>query len=239
VKVAVLDADRIDRADWTGIIDSLERVVEYYDRMNSLTTLFQADKWRMAAIPFFGEDLDVLEIGSGPGSFTKHIIARNIVCVEPSDKLIRVARGRLGDRADSEMGVAEHLPMRSESFDRVFSSFSFRDFLDKRKSLEEMYRVLREGGTAVIVEIARRSDRAKDILMKWYQKYTVPLISYFVVPREEMRRWDVNPYSELWKTYRKFEPVERYVNMMKEIGFKGVNWKLLSMGGAFMLWGSK
>ena len=234
-----LSTDGLDREEWLRIVSSIEAVSDYYDRVNDLSTLFQADKWRRSAISFSGPDLDILEIGSGPGSFAMLLSGRSIVCVEPSEKLIGVARRRTAGNIQFTAGIAEELPIASESFDRIFCSFSFRDFPNKEKSLREMLRVLRKDGIAVIVDIVKREGHFKSWLVKSYLKNVVPILSKLVIPKNETKDWNSNPYDTLWVTYDHFETPAWYAESMRGMGFDDVDWKLLSMGGAFLLRGRK
>jgi len=234
-----VSADRIDYEEWHNIIRSMETIVSHYDRMNDLTTFFQVERWRKAAAAFSGEELDILEIGCGPGSFAKHLSGRRIICVDPSEALLGVAKIRLNQEANFMQGEAESLPFESDSFDRIFCSFSFRDFRDKKQSLIEIHRALRNEGIAIIVEIAKHRGKIRSALIRMHLRYNVPLIARLAIPKREVREWQENPYGELWRTYDRFMSAERYADMMREIGFTEINWKLLSLGGAFMLWGRK
>ena len=164
-----MDADQLNQEEWAGVIKTIERVVDYYDKMNNIVTFFRAEKWRKRAARFSGDDLDILEIGCGPGSFAKHLRGRSIVCVDPSERLLAVAKKRLDGRAEFRQGEAERLPSGADSFDRVFCSFSFRDFKDKRQGLTEIFRVLRSGGQGIILEIAKPKGRIRRKLLDgWF-----------------------------------------------------------------------
>jgi demethylmenaquinone methyltransferase/2-methoxy-6-polyprenyl-1,4-benzoquinol methylase len=234
-----LDADQLNQEEWASVIRTIESVVDYYDKMNNIVTFFRAEKWRKKAASFSSDGLDILEVGCGPGSFAKHLRGRSIVCVDPSEKLLAVARKRLDGRAEFRRGEAEQLPSEANSFDRVFCSFSFRDFKDKRQGLREIFRVLRNGGQGIILEIAKPKGRIKRMLLSWHLKYNVPLIARFVVPKEILNEGGHNVYKDLWTTYQKYATADRYAKMMREIGFKDVAWEELTFGGAVLLRGTK
>lgn len=234
-----MDADQLNQEEWASVIRTIESVVDYYDRMNDLVTFFRVEKWRERAASYSGEALDVLEIGCGPGSFTKHLKGKKIACVEPSEKLLAVAKKRIDQNVEFKQGKAENLPIESEAFDRVFCSFSFRDFKDKRQSLVEIYRVLRKGGRSIILDIAKPKGRIRRALLNWHLKYDVPLLAHLIVPSKVLNEGGHNVYEDLWTTYRKYEPADHYADLMREIGFKDVAWEELTFGGAVILGGTR
>lgn len=234
-----MQSDRIGQKEWKGIIETIEDAADYYQRMNRIVTFFMVDKWRQRAAAFSEEGLDVLEIGCGPGDFTALLRGRSIVCVEPSEKLMSIAKGRLGGKAEFRLGEAESLPVSSESFDRVFCSFSFRDFKDKEKALREIFRVLRKGGQLVILEIGKPEARVKLAMMNLHLKYDVPLIARFVVPHSILMARGENMYKDLWRSYQKYLPAKAYADVMKVIGFTEVAWDDLTYGGGVLLRGEK
>jgi len=234
-----LFSDRIDEKEWKGIIETIEDAADYYRRMNRLVTFFRVDSWRRRTASFSSKDLDVLEIGCGPGDFAEIVSSRSMLCVDPSEKLMSIARRRLGDRAEFEQGEAENLPVDQESFDRVFCSFSFRDFRDKEKGLREIFRALRKGGMLVILEIGKPEDRAKAKMMNLHLRYVVPLLARFVVPRRILMARGQNMYKDLWMSYQKYAPASTYAEIMQRIGFADVAWDDLTYGGAVLLRGRK
>lgn len=234
-----MDSDHLSDEESKEIIGTIEDIVDYYDKMNNLVTFHRAEKWRRTAAAFSDDRFDVLEIGCGPGSFAKHLRGKRIVCVDPSEKLMAVAEKRIGLKAEFRVGKAENLPVDSATFDRVFCSFSFRDFKDKELGLRESFRVLRKGGMLVILEIAKPKGAVRRRLMNLHLKYDVPLLARFVVPSKVLRARGRNVYDELWATYQKYNPVEDYAALMRKIGYIDIEWKELTFGGAVLLRGRK
>ncbi|MEM3039048.1 MAG: class I SAM-dependent methyltransferase [Thermoplasmata archaeon] len=225
----------LDEREWHDVIDTLEKVVDYYDKMNDVGTFLQAERWRSAAAKYSGDELDVLEVGCGPGTFAKHLLARRLVCLDPSEKLLGVARRRVGNRAEYLLGQAEKLPFDDEEFNRVFCSFSYRDLKDQLAALSEFRRVLRRGGKLVVLDIAKYDNGIMSHLMNLYLHHVVPRLTKVIVPKKIRRGWDRNPYNDLWSTYRQFKTPEQIVADVRDAGFDSVVSRILSLGGAFLI----
>ncbi len=95
----------------------------------------------------------LLDVGSGDGYWTERFARRvgQVTGLEPDDAMLGRAR-RLHDRTNIryEQGVGESLPFASATFDKVVGVSSLEHFSDPVKGLEEMFRVLREGGRMAI-----------------------------------------------------------------------------------------
>jgi len=227
--------DGLDDREWHQVIDTLEKVVHYYDRMNNFATFFQAEKWRRVASEYSGADLVVLEVGCGPGAFAKHLKAQRLVCLDPSEKLMSVARDRIGDKAEFVLGEAENIQFDNEQFDRVFCSFSYRDLKNQPKSLHEFNRVLRKGGKLVILDIANHGKGLRSSGMNFHIRFVVPLIAKILIPWKIRRGWDRNHYHDLWETYRNFKTPEQIATDVRNVGLTNVEIRILSLGGAFLI----
>lgn len=225
----------LEEQEWRDVIDTLEKVVDYYDKMNDIGTFFQAEKWRKVAASYSDDALDVLEVGCGPGTFAELLRARKLVLIEPSEKLMSVAKGRLGNRAEFVPGQAENLPFEDAQFDRVFCSFSYRDLKDQIKALVEFKRVLKRGGKLVILDIARYNEGAMSYLMNFHLHYLVPQLTRIIIPKRIRRGWGRNLYHDLWSTYRNFKTPEQIAIDVRNAGFTNVEVDILSLGGAFLL----
>ena len=72
----------------------------------------------------------VLEIGCGDGRLTLRLarLGANVHAIDPSAESIRVARSkkpsRFADQIRYSVGNAEHLKIKSESFDRIVFAWS-------------------------------------------------------------------------------------------------------------------
>jgi ArsR family transcriptional regulator len=98
---------------------------------------------------------DVLDAGSGDGSIAGLLAgrARNVTCLDRSERMIAAARRRLEKRAECVVGDVQRMPFEDASFDRVLL-FNVLVFVpDPAAALGETARVLRCGGETVIVTL--------------------------------------------------------------------------------------
>src|SRR5260370_259597 len=70
-----------------------------------------------------------------------------------------------GERGMGMEGPALAMPVADNSFALLTCSAEFKNFSEPHRALEEMYRVLRPGGTALVV------DLHKDVPMSEIRKY--------------------------------------------------------------------
>ena len=99
----------------------------------------------------------VLEIACGTGSVTGHLrksLPRDaqLVATDISSEMLEFAKRDLGHLQGLELRSADamDLPFSSSSFEAVICQFGIMFLPDKRQGLSEIFRVLREGGTAYV-----------------------------------------------------------------------------------------
>lgn len=143
---------------------TLDHAAAVYDLLSPLMTFGMERKFRKAAIGLLdlaGSEA-VLDVGCGTGTLTREITHRlqkggKVTGIDAAPKMIEVARKKAAGIPNIEFvaAIAEQLPYKDESFDRAVSTFFFHhvDFGLKVRSLNEMYRVLKPGGRAVIVDV--------------------------------------------------------------------------------------
>ena len=96
---------------------------------------------------------DVLDLGCGTGRFSEGLARRfhaNVIAVDPSEKMLAIARSKSANRVRYERAGAESLPLPADSVDIVFMSMVLHHFNDPLKALSECRRVLRPGGVVCL-----------------------------------------------------------------------------------------
>jgi ubiquinone/menaquinone biosynthesis C-methylase UbiE len=99
---------------------------------------------------------DVLEVGCGLGtdavSFARHGARyTGVDLTEASVELVRTRFGLEGLTAELRTADAENLPFADASFDLVYSHGVLHHTPDTQRAINEVHRVLRPGGTAMVM----------------------------------------------------------------------------------------
>jgi ubiquinone/menaquinone biosynthesis C-methylase UbiE len=107
----------------------------------------------------------ILEVAPGPGYFAVELAKRGyqVAGLDISRTMVQIATEharRAGAAVDFRLGDATELPFDADSFDLVVCQAAFKNFRHPVKALDEMHRVLRPGGTAVIQDLNREATRA-------------------------------------------------------------------------------
>ena len=102
-----------------------------------------------------------LEVASGSGGPAVHLARRTscrVTGIDSNPNGISIAsqaavRAGLGDRLEFRLGDATRsLPLADETFDALLCIDSMNHFPDRRRTLDEWFRVLRPGGRAVFTD---------------------------------------------------------------------------------------
>ena len=102
----------------------------------------------------------VLEIAPGPGFLSIELAKRGlaVTAVDISKTFVEIARRNAADAgvtARFERGDAAALPTADASVDFVVCRAAFKNFAQPVRALAEMHRVLRPGGTALLIDLRR------------------------------------------------------------------------------------
>jgi ubiquinone/menaquinone biosynthesis C-methylase UbiE len=104
---------------------------------------------------------DVLEVAPGPG-YLSIALARTgdytVTGLDISETFVEIARKNAaadGVAVEFRHGNASAMPFDDESFDFIVCCAAFKNFADPVGAIQEMYRVLRPGGEALINDLRR------------------------------------------------------------------------------------
>ena len=103
----------------------------------------------------------VLEVAPGPGYFAIELAKLGnyrITGLDISETFVEIARASAAQayvQVDFRRGNASAMPFREAKFDFLLCRAAFKNFSDPQGALDEMYRVLKPGGQALIIDLRR------------------------------------------------------------------------------------
>lgn len=210
-------------------------VATNYDLMNDLMSFGVHRLWKrhFAAISGLRRGDRVLDLAGGTGDIAALLLPLvgnegEVVLGDINSAMLRVGRDRLTDRGlvqglrYAQMN-AEALPFPDKSFDAVTIAFGLRNVTDKQRALEEMHRVLKIGGRALILEF---SEVRQDWLKPLYDFH-----SFQVLPRlGRLFAQDADSYRYLAESIRKHPNQATLAGMLEQAGFAKVEVRNLTAG---------
>jgi ubiquinone/menaquinone biosynthesis C-methylase UbiE len=131
-------------------------------------SLDQYKSWANIAINHIPNGGSVLEIAPGPGylsiELAKLLDPRQIIGLDLSKTFVKIAEDN-ARAANLEIqyrqGDAAYMPFQDNSFDFAICTSAFKNFPEPVRVLDEIYRVLKEGREAVIIDLRKDAPRAK------------------------------------------------------------------------------
>ena len=212
-----------------------ESVAGKYDLMNDLMSLGVHRLWKrhFIAISDIQSGQRVLDLAGGTGDIAALMSKRvgshgSVVLSDINEAMLAVGRQRMEDRGlvgniEYSLADAEKLPFADGEFDAVTIAFGLRNVTDQSAALREMFRVLKNGGRAMILEFSKVEFEG---LKKIYDGY-----SFGILPRlGKLVADDEDSYRYLAESIRKHPGQEKLAGMMEEAGFTNVTYRNLTSG---------
>lgn len=217
--------------------EMFDNIAPSYDKLNHIIS-FNLDRiWRRRVMRIVrrAKASKIMDIATGTGdlaiAMAKRVDRTQILGIDLSEEMLAVARRKvqkqgLEERIMLEKGDAENLHMvETGSIDAATVAFGVRNFENLEGGLKEIHRTLREGGKFVVLELSVPKNR----LIRWfYAQY-----SHRILPGiGAMISKDKQAYVYLPESIDEFPAPERFVEILKGVGFKDVKRRKQSFGVA-------
>lgn len=117
----------------------------------------------------------VLEIAPGPGLLTielARLTGGRVTGIDISHSFVQIAGDNArsaGVEVDFEHGDAADLPFPDDQFDTIVCRAAFKNFSRPLVALNEMHRVLKPGGTALIIDL--RKDYSSRAVADYFENH--------------------------------------------------------------------
>lgn len=200
-----------------------DSVASHYDWINKVLSFGTGERYRLEALERakLKQGQAVLDIGCGTGVLARHemdVVGSEgfVLGIDPSQGMIQQAVSRGVERVT--MGRGEHLPLQDQQFDFVSMGYALRHVEDLADAFTEYFRVLKPGGTLLLLEIAPPASRIGYQFIKFYMKYVIPMVTRLGTKNKNAQLL----MSYYWDTIEQCVPPNLILEALKATGFEQV-----------------
>lgn len=212
-----------------------DAIAKRYDILNRLLSLGQDLNWRKALVNCLpaDKDIELLDLATGTADVLITLAKHNAkvfrgVGVDPSAGMLAIGRKKISDqqleqRLFLQQGSAEELTFLNDSFDVVTISFGIRNIPNLRPAFLEIFRVIKPGGTFIVLEFSKPSNPVLALGHWFYLNTVVPCVGFLF-------SGNFKAYQYLNKTIQTFPHGEQFCNILNQFGFINIR-RMPLMGG--------
>lgn len=214
-----------------AVTSMFDAIAPRYDLVNRVMTFGMDRGWRRLTV----DRLElppgsvVFDVACGTGDLCKELRRSRLLPVgfDMSSGMLEAAR----TTAPLVLADALNLPVRDASADGITCGFALRNVESLTTLFEEFARVLRLGGRVSLLEVAEPDARVLKIGHKLYFHKVVPIIGGLISDR--------NAYSYLPRSTAYLPPPDRLLEMLEQAGFHSLDRKVLGLGAAQLITGTR
>lgn len=218
-----------------------------YDLLNHLLSFGTDRGWRRKSVDSLREfsPRSILDLACGTGDFTflaaKRLNPSEIIGCDLSEGMLQVANAKLArqslppgqkERISFIRGDALNLDFPDKRFDAVTIAYGVRNFQDLEAGLREMYRVLKNDGHLLIVELSTPQHFPMRQLFSLYSRFVMPAVGWLFSR-------DRKAYTYLPRTMEAFPQAETVYDILIRTGFSQVRFHRFTFGLCTMFLATK
>ncbi|GMT42590.1 MAG: demethylmenaquinone methyltransferase [bacterium] len=200
-----------------------------YDLLNSLLSFGVDRRWRKKAVKTLAPNSGLyLDVAAGTGGMAAEIFNSGkdvrVIAADLSHEMLKI-----GIRKSAGMKISYHrvdalaLSFRGGSFNGVTCAFGIRNFSNLKAGLKEILRVLKPGGSVVILEFSKPANAVVRGIYFLYFTRVLPFIGRMVSGHD-------SAYSYLPESVRTFPDGRVLKRIFMDAGFDDVTTAPLTFG---------
>lgn len=204
-----------------------------YDLATRCLSLFQDRKWKhelLRLIPAANAGT-VLDLACGTGDICLAIAERfrsaQITGVDISPAMLHICQERAAKAGATVLtveGDIARLPFEDGTFDAVTASYALRNSPALASTIEEVHRVLKPGGTFLVLDFSKSSNR-------YVQMFQCILLTFWGGLWGLLLHWDPRIHSYIGASLRGYPPQRDVIRLIKDTGMRLTSRRRF-MGGA-------
>lgn len=194
-----------------------------YDWIDSMMSFGSGVWYRRDALKRagLGAGMCHLDVAVGTGAIARSAVdivgaSGSVFGLDPSMGMLQQAVRNT--RIPVIQGVAERLPLPEASFDFLSMGYALRHVADLKATFDEYARVLKPGGTLLILEFAQPKSRLGYAVGRLYLNRLVPWLSQVGSGKKQARVL----MEYCWETVENFVPGRSIMAALAASGFTGV-----------------
>lgn len=222
-----------------GVQHMFDAIAGRYDVMNRLMTLGQDQRWRRFVVEQAGDPGDgwVLDLACGTGDIAALMHRTRprarIVAGDFSLNMLAEAKRRFADLPIRwHAGDATCLPFADQTFSAVTFGYLLRNVDDSLSVLQEVRRVLVDGGRVVCLDTTPPPKNLLYPFVRWYLHRVIPALGRLVAR-------DKAAYAYLSGSTMAFHGAEELADLFRHAGFKMVGYRRFMFNTIGVHWGAR
>lgn len=225
------------------IREMFNAIAPRYDLLNRLLSLGVDRRWRRFAVGQirWTPGGRILDVATGTADVALEIAAQtpdsvHISGIDFSSEMVERGRDKiqaagLAGRVELLVAPCEAIPFADATFDAVIIAFGIRNVVDRLRGLQEMARVLKPGGTMVVLEFSTPRSRLFAALYRFYFHSVLPRIGGILS--------DYRAYRYLPASVEEFPARHEFMSLMRKAGVHHTSHFDLTYGIATVYIGAK
>jgi demethylmenaquinone methyltransferase / 2-methoxy-6-polyprenyl-1,4-benzoquinol methylase len=214
-----------------AVTSMFDAIAPRYDLVNRVMTFGMDRGWRRLTVDRLelADGSLVFDVACGTGDLCKQLRKSRLRAVgfDMSSGMLEAAH----TTAPLVLADGLNLPVADGSADGVTCGFALRNVESLPKLFTEFSRVLRPGGRVSLLEVAEPRSPIIKMGHHFYFHKVVPVIGGLISDR--------SAYSYLPRSTAYLPPPDRLLKMLGESGFTNIERKVLGMGAAQLITGTR
>lgn len=219
-----------------------DNIASKYDFLNHFLSLNIDKIWRKKVVRILKKinPEQILDVATGTADLAIASLAckpQRVDGIDISEGMLsigkqKVSKKGLSDHIFLQIGDAENIPFEDNKFDAITVAFGARNFENLEAGLQEMNRVLKPGGTCLVLEFTMPTKFPMKQLYRFYFKHILPFFGKVISK-------DNSAYSYLPESVEAFPQRNDFLSRMKDADFIHTEFTNLSFGVAAIYKASK